>query len=159
MQTAGNVDFRVDFPGEKGSKVAYLSSNASFLCTSSSGARPMCYTGENTKKSSASAQWNRRLEAGKRPFFVIKSRNFVRWRVVKLLRFWTFLIFSIPKNYAPPSSQNSSVYFFVSFFSKNKQFQYLVFRVETGRFFSKTNIFCLFFLSRLSRNQNHLHLF
>ena len=44
-----------------------------------------------------------RLENGL--FFVIKSRNFVRWRVVKLLRFWTFLIFSIPKNYAPPSSQ------------------------------------------------------
>ena len=29
-----------------------------------------------------------RLENGL--FFVIKSRNFVRWRVVKLLRFWTF---------------------------------------------------------------------
>ena len=44
-----------------------------------------------------------RLENGL--FFVIKSRNFARRRGVKLLRFWTFLIFSIPKNYAPPSSQ------------------------------------------------------
>ena len=49
VQTAGNVNFRVDFPGEKGSKVAHLSSNASFLCTSSSGARPMCYWRKHKK--------------------------------------------------------------------------------------------------------------
>ena len=40
----------LDFPGEKGSKVLLnLSSNASFLCTSSSGARPMCYWRKHKK--------------------------------------------------------------------------------------------------------------
>ena len=101
------------FRGKKGRKWR-ISRQMRHFCARPAPEPDQCATGENTKKSSASAQWNRRLEAGKRPFFVIKSRNFVRWRVVKLLRFWTFLIFSIPKNYAPPSSQRL-------FFSKKRR--------------------------------------
>ena len=63
------------FRGKKGRKWR-ISRQMRHFCARPAPEPDQCATGENTKKSSASAQWNRRLEARKRPLFRDKISEF-----------------------------------------------------------------------------------